>query len=101
MSGKLGVQNVKDLMSLAKVGAISVLQAVSKDGFQTSDLLAPLGSSTFQAMAADSLSKFQQVIPELADLDVWDGVEIGKHAFVCWNDIKTELALATIKMKKA
>lgn len=101
MSGKLGVESVKSLISLAKLGWISVLQAVAKDGFQAADLLAPLSSPTFQEQAVHILEDFAKVIPELSDLDVWDGIEIGKHAYACWADLKTELNLASAKMKVA
>ena len=99
MSGKYGVASVKNLMSLGKLAAVSTLQAIAKDGFQAADLLAPLSSETFQSAAAHAIDDFASVLPELNEMDMWDGIEIGKHAFACWNDIKTELAIAIAKIK--
>jgi len=99
MSGKLGVVNTKTLITLVKLGAISVLQQVAKDGFQPVDLIAPLGSKQFQDTLEANLTSFVKVIPELTELDMWDGAELGKHAYAAWLDVKTELHLAADKMK--
>ena len=103
MSGKHGVQSIKNVMSLGKLGAISIIQAIAKDGFQAKDIVAPLSSPTFMAAAEHAVADFAMVLPEWNDLDMWDGVELGKHAYVCWLDIKTELKAASsvMKIKKA
>ncbi len=99
MSGKLGVSSIKNVMSLGKLGAISVIQAIKKDGFQARDIVAPIASSTFQTALAHAVDDFALVLPEWNDLDIWDGVELGKHAYACWLDIKTELSVAATEMK--
>lgn len=99
MSGKHGVSSIKNVMSLGKLGAITIIQAIKKDGFQARDVVAPLGSPTFQTALASAIDDFALVLPEWGDLDMWDGVEIGKHAYSCWLDIKTELNVASMEMK--
>lgn len=104
MAGKYGVVSIKNLMTTGKIAAIAVLQAVAKDGFQVSDLLAPLSSPTFQGRVETAVLDFRNVIPEISELDVWDGLEIGKHAWACWADLKTEFELAQgklVEQKKA
>lgn len=100
MSGKHGVTSIKSVMSLGKLGVISVIQAIKKDGFQARDIVAPLGSPTFQNAMASAIDDFALVLPEWGDLDIWDGIEIGKHAHSCWIDIKTELNVAALEMKR-
>lgn len=99
-TGKHGVKSVKNLMSLGKLGVISILQAASKDGFQASDLLAPLGSQTFLQSLGHAIDDFAGVLPELGELDMWEGIELGQHAYACWMDIKTELDLAIASSRK-
>lgn len=103
MSGKLGVTSIKNVMSLGKLGAISIIQAIKKDGFQAKDVIAPITSPTFQNALAAAIDDFAMVLPEWNDLDFWDGLEIGKHAIACWSDIRTELSIASseLKLKKA
>lgn len=101
MAGTFGVVSIKNLMTTGKIAAIAVLQAVAKDGFQASDLLAPISSPSFVARLETTLVDIRNVIPELSELDFSDGLEIGKHAWGCWADLKTELALAQATMKKA
>jgi hypothetical protein len=98
MAGKFGVSSIKNLMTTGKIAAISVIQAVAKDGFQASDLLAPLSSPSFQARLESAIIDFRGVIPEISELDVWDGLDIGKHAWACWADLKTEFELAQAKL---
>lgn len=95
MAGLYGVNSIKNIMSMGKIGVISVIQAAAKDGFQARDVLAPLSSQTFLDAAARTVDDFASVLPEWNELDVWDGIELGKHAYACWVDIKTELSHAS------
>lgn len=99
MSGTRGVTAIKQLMNTGKHGAISVLQAISKDGFQIGDVFAPLASDTFKNSLEMSTHQFQNAIVESKELDFFDNVEIAKHAWTCWKDIATEGKLAIAKIK--
>lgn len=100
MAGKHGVKSTKKLMSVAKLGAISILQQIAKDGWQATDLLAPVKSPTFVSALQDAAEDFVSALPEVMELDFWDGIELSKHGWAIWDDLKTEWKLAAEKIKK-
>lgn len=101
MGGKLGTEAIRLQMSTGKLAVISFLQAVSKDGFQGSDLLAPLNSPTFQAAVVSSVDNFVKAVQETKELDFGDNAAIVNHAWNCGKDIWTEakIALKTIQAR--
>lgn len=99
MSGQYGVKSIKSLITTAKLGAIAILQGIALDGFQPKDFIAPLSSPIFQGQAMQFLTNFRGAIPEVSELDLWDGLEIGAHLMASWKDLKTEYKLAEIALK--
>lgn len=95
----LGVSNIMAVGKLAKLGAISILQGVAKDGFQASDLLAPLNSSTFNAALQPVIANYKEVLKEAADLGPMEIFSLAQGAYSGWSDIKTELDLALAKIE--
>ncbi len=100
MAGKYDVHNTEELLTLVKLATISILQAIAKDGFQPKDLAAFLKSGTFEAAIAPALKDAHLVIPELSELDMWDGVQLAKFAYGQMDDILTEIKLAGKALKK-
>lgn len=93
-----GIMNIMAIGKLAKHGAIAILQAVAKDGFQGTDLFAPLNSQQFQAALQPVIANYKEVLKELADLGPMEILSLGQAAYVGWMDIKTELDLALAKV---
>lgn len=102
MSGQHGIDNIKSVMTIGKLGVISMIQKLPTDGVTIKALTAPLQSEIFLTTLekqGDSLLKF---LPELSELDMVEKMKIGKHGFDCWCDIKLEWseAMKKIRMKK-
>lgn len=95
-----GVQNIKNLGSLIKLGAIAIAQAVGKDGFQPVDLLAPLNSAEFNAAVKPVIAGYKDLIIELSDIGVSEGLDLLQSAYRGWKDLKTELDVAAAKLKE-
>lgn len=100
MAGSLGVSSIKQLMTTGKLGTISFLQAISTNGFQFGDILAPLNSELFRQSLEQSSRQFHVAMQEGAELDWLDKIDVSKHAFDCAKDIATEGKLAIKKIKE-
>lgn len=96
---KYGIDNIKIVMSTAKLAAISVCQAVAKDGFQPKDLAAPLKSGTFQQAVIDNTSMVIEAIKESGDLTILEKGQLLIHANDCVQDVWTEAKLAIKKLQ--
>ncbi len=100
MSGKLGVEAIEGCITVIKLAAISVLQSTQKDGFQYSDLFAPLQSATFQIELEKAKTRIVEILPEIEDVDFFDGFELGRFLVAAIADVKTELTPALVALKK-
>ena len=81
MGGKYGVKETKEVVTLAEVVTVAILQEVKKDGFQVADLGAFLKSADFEKAVAPALQGIENVPAELTELDLFDGLELGKHTY--------------------
>lgn len=97
MGGKHGTKNVKDCLYLGKVVTLCILREVKKDGFQYKDLGAFLKSAEFEAAVAEAVKDVDQVVPELTELDFFDGLDLGKYVYSSVNDILDELKALAAK----
>jgi hypothetical protein len=95
----VGVENIKKVGTLLKLGVIAILQEVAKDGFQATDILAPLKSKTFNDALQPVLLGYKDVLSEAADLGPLEIFGLAQSAYSSWGDIKTELDLALAKTK--
>lgn len=100
MAGKYGVEASKKLLTVSKLGMISIIQGVAEDGFQPKDLVAFLKSETFLKQAADFADEAHLVLSEIGELDFLDGAALGYHAGKCADDLWTELKIAAKKIKE-
>lgn len=96
-----GVQNIKNLGSLLKLGVIAVVQAVARDGFQPTDLFAPLSSAEFNERLKPVIAGYKEIIHEIADISFGEGVELVQGALSGLKDVYTEVKVASAAMKKS
>ncbi len=81
MAGTYGVENTKEVLTLAKVVALAVVKEAKKDGFQIADLGAFLKSPEFEAALVPALADIQLVPQEMGELGLIDGVALGRAAY--------------------
>lgn len=91
MAGKYGVENTKEVLTLAKVVAVEIVKQVKKDGFQVTDLGAFLKSPEFEAALGPALQDIQLVPAEMGELGVIDGVALGRFAYDVVQAVMDEL----------
>lgn len=96
MGGKYGTKETKEVVTLGKVVTLAILAEVKKDGFQAKDLGAFLKSPEFEAAVRPAVENVELVGPELAELDFFDGLDLGKHTYACITDI-LDAVKATVK----
>lgn len=96
-----GTDNIKAVGKVVKLGTIAILQAVAKDGFQASDLFAPLSSGEFNKALEPVVSGYKEILTEASDLGPMELFGLAQSAYAGWGDVKTELDLALAKIKKA
>lgn len=97
--GKYGIQHTKNLISLGKIGVIAILQDVQRNGFQFSDLAAPMKSPTFLQHYSEAIKHLEDVVLEVGELEFMEKVELAKHFYDCGKDISTDLKLAVAAIK--
>lgn len=103
MGGQFGIENVKKVITTAKLGTISMIQKLPDDGVSVKTLLAPISSGTFLKQVEEHADSFLKFLPELSELDTMEKLQIGKHTYDCWCDVRLEWseAMKKIRMKKA
>lgn len=87
MTGEFGIQNIKDVQKLSKLVTIAILKKVVADGFQASDLLAPLAEPEFKATLAEAVKDITLVPSEAKDIDLAEGMELGQTSMTDAVDI--------------
>jgi hypothetical protein len=83
MGGKYGVKNLKEVLTLGTVVTVCIVKEVLKDGFQVTDLGAFLKSPEFEAAVKPAVEGVEQVPLEATELDLFDGLELSRHAYTC------------------
>lgn len=96
---ELGTKNIEELLSLGKVVTISILQAVSKDGFQLSDLGAFLKSDEFEKAVGPAIQGLDLALQEASDIDLIEGLKLARLGYAMVDEIITEAKLASKKLK--
>jgi hypothetical protein len=97
MAGTYGTDAISNALSTIKIAAIANIQAVAKDGFQVSDLVAFVSSPTFQAHAKQTFDEKALIMLEAGELDAFDKIAIGWHVYLCLKDLTTEIKIAADK----
>jgi len=87
MGGKLGVKETKEVLNLIKAVGVSIAVASKVDGWQKSDLLAFLKSAEVEAALQPAIDGAELVTAEVAEIDVLDGLSLGRHAYACMDEI--------------
>ncbi len=102
MGGKFGTDNVKQVITTVKLASISMIQKLPDGGVSAKTLIAPMSSPTFLTQLENNADSFLKFLPELAELDLTDKIQIAKHSYDCWCDVKLEWseAMKKIRMKK-
>lgn len=95
-----GVQNIKALGSMLKLGSIAIVQAVGKDGFQPTDLLAPIQSAEFNASIKPVLAGYKDLMHEISDLKFDETVDLVISLARGLKDVYTEVKVASDKIKE-
>lgn len=95
-----GTANIRKLGTLMKLGAIAICQGIAKDGFQPADLLAPLNSPSFLGAVQPVVDGYKEIIIEASELGYMDVFGLAQAAWAGWEDVQTELSLATAKVKE-
>ena len=91
MAGKFGVQHTQEVLTLAKVVALAVVKEVKKDGFQLLDLAAFLKSEAFEAALAPALEGIENVPQEMTEVDLFDGIKLGRFTYDVVQEVMEEL----------
>lgn len=100
MGGQFGTKETEDCLYLAKVVAINVLREVKRDGFQPMDLGAFLKSAEFEKAIHQAMENVDKVSSEVAELDFFDGLSLGRYVYLMASDILGELrALSKRELK--
>lgn len=99
MGGQHGTKETEDCLYLAKVVALNVLREVKRDGFQVTDLGAFLKSAEFEKAVTLALENVDLVKNEVAELDFFDGLHLGRYAYLMAMDILGEIRSLTVKAK--
>jgi hypothetical protein len=87
MGGKYGTKNTKELLSLISAVGVAIVVASKKDGWQLSDLLAFLKSPEVDAALASAIADIAVIPAEVVELDVFDGIDLGRHAYACMDKV--------------
>lgn len=87
MAGKYGTKETKELLNVVKVVALSIVKEVKKDGFQPKDLAAFLKDPAFDAAVKPALEGIGEVVPEVTELDFFDGLDLGKYGYAVMDEI--------------
>lgn len=95
----LGTKNIEELMDLGKIVTISILKAVSKDGFQMADLGAFLKSDEFEKAVGPALDGINLALEEASDIDLIEGLKLARLGYAMVDEIITEAKLASKKLK--
>lgn len=103
MGGKYGTENVKQVITTVKLASISMIQKLPEAGLSVKTLIAPIASPTFIEQLEKNAASFVAFLPELSELDMTDKIQLAKHSYDCWCDVKLEWgeAMKKIRMQKA
>lgn len=91
MAGKYGVKNIGDFLVLGKVVVVEMIKAAKKDGFQFTDVFAVLKSPELEGAVSEALKDMDLVPAEARELDVFDGLALGKLAYDMVQDVLAEV----------
>lgn len=97
MGGKYGTKETIEVIVLGKVVTLAILAEVKKDGFQMQDLGAFLKSPEFEAAVRPAVENIDLVGPELAELDFFDGLALGKAAYAAADEVLAAIKAAVKK----
>lgn len=81
MAGKYGVKNIVDFLMLGKVFVVHLIRESKKDGFQASDVFKVLASDELKEALAEAMQDMDLVGAEARELDVLDGLALGKATY--------------------
>ncbi len=87
MGGKYSTKETEDLLNLAAAVAVAIIHEGKKDGWQPSDLIAFLKSPEVEAAIASAIEGIEKVPAELVELDVFDGLHLGRAAYAVGDKI--------------
>lgn len=92
MAGKYGVEESKDVLDFA-IGVVAkeIVKEIKRDGFQVTDLGAFLKSPEFETKLAQALDGIQLVPSEMTEVDLFDGINLGRHAYGLIVDLMEEI----------
>lgn len=98
MGGKYSTTETKELLTLIKAVGLAIIAESKKDGWQPKDLLAFLKSDLVEAAIGPALAGIEQVPAEVTELDFRDGLDLGRFAYGCMDELIDALK-AVVKAK--
>lgn len=87
MGGKFGTKDTQEILTLVKAVGIAIVKESKRDGWQPKDLLAFLRSPEAEAAIKPAIDGAENVPAEVTELDVFDGLALGRHAYACMDEI--------------
>lgn len=87
----MGIKETKEVVTLAKVVTVLILQEAQKNGFQWGDLGAFLKSDEFAQTAIKAAEGIEKVGKELVDLDFIETIELSRHVYLASMEIIDQL----------
>lgn len=90
-----GINETKEVITLAGFIASHIIREIKKDGFQYTDLASFLKSDDFDAVLKPAVEGMSAVPVELTDLNFFEGVALSKHAY----DVFVEEIIDALKGK--
>jgi hypothetical protein len=100
MAGKYGTKETKELLTLVKTIGLAIVKEAKKDGWQPKDVLAFLKSDLVEAAIAPALQDIVTIPLEVTELDVFDGLDLGRHAYGCMDEIVDALKMVVAAKPK-
>lgn len=92
MGGKYGVTESKEVLDFViGVVAFEIVKEIKKDGFQVTDLAAFFKSPKFEEKLTTALDGINLVPNEMTEVDLFDGISLGRHAYGLVVDLMAEL----------
>ena len=83
----MGIKNTKEVLSLVRIVALSVIGEIKKDGFQPSDLTRFMQSDDFLAILKPAVEGIELVDDELKDIDWVEGYDLSKEIITFGREI--------------
>lgn len=97
MAGQFGTKETKELLYLVKCITLPIVREAKKDGFQATDILAFVKSPEFEAAVMPAVDGAELIDDEFAEIDVLDGLSLGKYVYGLVMDIVEEVRAAQKK----